>query len=413
MPIYEYRCSACGHELEALQKFSDAPLVTCPACGKDALVKLVSAAGFQLKGSGWYETDFRGSGAKPAVTPRHRQGGDRPIRRGQAEVRQGHGVYARHVDDRRQARGAGHARCRVRRHTDGGRLSTARATILAAMRRYLIAGLLVWVPLGITIWVLHFLVTTLDQTLLLFPEVAQPDRLLGFHIPGFGVAADLRDPAAHRRGRRELLRRAADPFWESMLGRIPFVKSIYSSVKQVSDTLLSDPGNAFRKALLVEFPHQGSWTIAFLTGTPAPAVAAHLAEEHVSVYVPTTPNPTSGYFMIVPRSRVRELDMTVDEALKYMISMGVVAPRAHAPAAAGLRAAACRAARTRCEQFPKLTGQRRRAHARSPRRCIRAGCPRPDCRLPKQPPQTFRRLTVKRTDYCGRIDRRYLARPSR
>nr|MBA3505868.1 DUF502 domain-containing protein [Betaproteobacteria bacterium] len=108
------------------------------------------------------------------------------------------------------------------------------------------------------------------------------------------------------------------------------VKSIYSSVKQVSDTLLSDTGNAFRKALLVEFPHEGSWTIAFLTGTPAAAVATHLAEEHVSVYVPTTPNPTSGYFIIVPKSRVRDLDMTVDEALKYVISMGVVVPRVRA-----------------------------------------------------------------------------------
>ena len=199
------------------------------------------------------------------------------------------------------------------------------------MRRYLIAGLLVWVPLGITIYVLHFLVTTLDQTLLLFPEGARPDTLLGFHIPGFGVVLSFGlllltgVIAANFFGAR-LIR-----FWEDIFGRIPVVKSIYSSVKQVSDTLLSDSGNAFRKALLVEFPHEGSWTIAFLTGTPAPAVATHLDQEHLSVYVPTTPNPTSGYFIIVPRSRVRELDMTVDEALKYVISMGVVSPRAHAP----------------------------------------------------------------------------------
>ena len=145
------------------------------------------------------------------------------------------------------------------------------------MKRYLIAGLLVWVPLGITIWVLHFLVTTLDQTLLLVPESARPDALLGFHIPGLRRRAELRDPARHRRRRRQFLRRAADPrSGKSLLGRIPFVKSIYSSVKQVSDTLLSDQGNAFRKALLVEFPRPGSWTIAFLTGTPAPAVAEHL-----------------------------------------------------------------------------------------------------------------------------------------
>ena len=236
------------------------------------------------------------------------------------------------------------------------------------MRRYLIAGLLVWVPLGITIWVLHFLVTTLDQTLLLFPEGAQPDRLLGFHIPGLRRRAEFRILllltgviAANFFGAR-LIR-----FWENVLGRIPVVKSIYSSVKQVSDTLLSDSGNAFRKALLVEFPHQGSWTIAFLTGTPAPAVAAHLAEEHVSVYVPTTPNPTSGYFIIVPRSRVRELDMTVDEALKYVISMGVVAPRAHAVRAA--RAAhpphrrAASAPRANAATIPEID----RAATRAPR----------------------------------------------
>src|SRR4051812_29587150 len=195
------------------------------------------------------------------------------------------------------------------------------------MKRYLVAGLLVWVPLGITLWVLHFLVTTLDQTLLLFPEGIRPDDFLGFHIPGLGVLLSFAIlfvtgvVAANFFGAR-LIR-----IWESLLGRIPVVKSIYSSVKQVSDTLLSDSGNAFRKALLVQFPHQDAWSIAFLTGTPAPSVAQFLDEEHISVYVPTTPNPTSGYFIMVPKSKVRELDMTVDEALKYVISMGVVAPR--------------------------------------------------------------------------------------
>lgn len=195
------------------------------------------------------------------------------------------------------------------------------------MRRYLIAGLLVWVPLGITIWVLAFLIGTLDQTLLLLPESLRPEAVFGFRIPGFGVllsAAILLLTgviAANFFGARLIL------LWEALLGRIPFVKSIYSSVKQVSDTLLSERGNAFRKALLVEFPAPGSWTIAFLTGTPAAEVAEHLPGEHVSVYVPTTPNPTSGYFLMLPRARVHELDMTVDEALKHIISMGVVAPR--------------------------------------------------------------------------------------
>jgi uncharacterized membrane protein len=195
------------------------------------------------------------------------------------------------------------------------------------MKRYLIAGLLVWAPLGITIWVINFLVTTLDQTLLLVPEALRPEALLGFHIPGLGVLLSFvillvtGVVAANFFGQR-LIR-----VWEGILGRIPFVKSIYSSVKQVSDTLLSDQGTAFRKALLVEFPRPGCWTIAFLTGAPADSVVDHLPGEHVSVYVPTTPNPTGGYFVMVPKNTVRELDMSVDDALKYIISMGVVSPR--------------------------------------------------------------------------------------
>ena len=195
------------------------------------------------------------------------------------------------------------------------------------MRRYLIAGLLVWVPLGITIYVIDFLVTTLDQTLLLVPPALRPEALVGFHIPGLGVLLSFAILlvtgviAANFFGQR-LIR-----LWESLLGRIPVVKSIYSSVKQVSDTVLSDQGTAFRKALLVEFPRPGCWTIAFLTGAPADSVVDHLSGDHVSVYVPTTPNPTGGYFVMMPKSAVRELDMSVDEALKYIISMGVVSPR--------------------------------------------------------------------------------------
>ena len=198
------------------------------------------------------------------------------------------------------------------------------------MKRYLIAGLLVWVPLGITIWVMHFLISTLDQTLLVFPEAWRPDRLMGIRIPGLGVVLAFVILLTTGVVAANLLGQRMIRLWEAVLGRIPFVKSVYSSVKQVSDTLLSDTGNAFRKALLVQFPHENSWTIAFLTGTPAPVVAQHFAEEHVSVYVPTTPNPTSGYFVMVPRSRVRELDMSVEEALKYVVSMGVVMPRGSA-----------------------------------------------------------------------------------
>jgi len=195
------------------------------------------------------------------------------------------------------------------------------------MKRILIAGLLVWAPLGITLWVLHFLVSTLDQTLGLLPEAWQPDRLLGFHIPGLGVVLSFLILLVTGVIAVNFFGAQLIAAWESLLGRIPFVKSIYSSVKQVSDTLLSDKGNAFRKALLVEFPREGSWTIGFLTGTPDSTVAPLLPGDHVSVYVPTTPNPTGGYFVMLPRSSVRELEMSVDEALKYIISMGVVAPR--------------------------------------------------------------------------------------
>ena len=202
------------------------------------------------------------------------------------------------------------------------------------MKRYLIAGLLVWVPLGITLWVINSLVSTLDQTLLLVPENLRPEALVGFRIPGLGVLLSFAILfvtgvfAANFFGQRLIL------IWEGLLGRIPVVKSIYSSVKQVSDTVLSDQGTAFRKALLVEFPRPGCWTIAFLTGTPADAVLDHLPGEHISVYVPTTPNPTGGYFVMVPKGTVRELDMSVDDALKYIISMGVVSPRRRRPAVA-------------------------------------------------------------------------------
>ena len=194
------------------------------------------------------------------------------------------------------------------------------------MKKYFITGLLIWVPLGITLWVLHLLVSTMDQTLLLLPEEFQTESWLGFHVPGMGVMMTLIVVlgtgliAANFLGQR-LLR-----FWEGVLGRIPVVKSIYNSVKQVSDTLFSSSGHAFRKALLVQYPREGSWTIAFLTGQPGGDVVNHLHGEYWSVYVPTTPNPTSGFFLMMPKADVIELDMSVDEALKYVISMGVVAP---------------------------------------------------------------------------------------
>ena len=197
---------------------------------------------------------------------------------------------------------------------------------MAAVRRWLLAGLLVLVPLAITLGVLDWIVGTLDQTLQILPQSWHPDHLLGFHIPGFGVLLALAIVLVIGAVASNFLGRKLVGWWDSLLGRIPIVRSIYSSVKQVSDTLFSENGNAFRKALLIQWPREGVWTIAFQTGTPGGDVANHLAGEYLSVYVPTTPNPTGGYFVMLKKSDCIELKMSVDEALTYVISMGVVAP---------------------------------------------------------------------------------------
>jgi len=194
------------------------------------------------------------------------------------------------------------------------------------MKKYFITGLLVLVPLFITVWVISGLVGMMDQSLLLLPETWRPKAQLGLDIPGMGAILTLLIIfvtgviATNFFGKRLIL------VWEALLARVPVVKSIYASVKQVSDTLFSDSGNAFRQAVLVQFPRPGAWTIAFVTGKPGGDVANHLSGDYLSVYVPTTPNPTGGYFLMLPRADVVELDMSVDEALKYIISMGVVAP---------------------------------------------------------------------------------------
>jgi uncharacterized membrane protein len=205
-------------------------------------------------------------------------------------------------------------------------------------RRYFITGLLIWVPIGITLWVLDLVITTMDLSLSLLPQTWQPVALLGRHVPGIGALLTLLVIfvtgllATNFLGQRLVL------LWEGLLSRIPIVRTIYSSVKQVSDTLLSPQGNAFRKALLVQYPREGSWTIGFMTGTPADEVRRRVAQvqpagadagagaEMVSIYVPTTPNPTSGFFLMMRREDTIELDMSVDEALKYIVSMGVVTP---------------------------------------------------------------------------------------
>ena len=194
------------------------------------------------------------------------------------------------------------------------------------MKKYFITGLLIWIPLVITIWVLKLVVDMLDQSLLLLPLALRTESWLGVHIPGMGVLLTLLIVFLTGAVTANLIGQRLVHFWHEILHRIPVVSSIYSSVKQVSDTLFSSSGEAFRKALLVQWPHEGMWTIAFLTGVPGGDVTRHLQSDSVSVYVPTTPNPTGGYFVIVPRQDVIELDMSVDAALKYVISMGVASP---------------------------------------------------------------------------------------
>jgi uncharacterized membrane protein len=194
------------------------------------------------------------------------------------------------------------------------------------VKKYLITGLLIWIPLVITIWVLKLVVDTLDQSLLLLPEQWRTESFLGVHIPGLGVILTLMIVFASGVFATNFFGAQLVRLWHGILHRIPVVNSIYSSVKQISDTLFSSSSQAFRKALLVQWPCEGMWTIAFLTGTPGGDVVNHLQGDYVSVYVPTTPNPTGGYFVMLARKDVIELDMTVDEALKYIISMGVVAP---------------------------------------------------------------------------------------
>jgi uncharacterized membrane protein len=197
---------------------------------------------------------------------------------------------------------------------------------MAPLRKWLFSGLLVLVPLIITLGVIDWVVSTLDKTLNILPVSWHPHVWLGWRIPGLGALLALIIVLSIGALASNILGNRLVTWWHALLHRIPVVRSIYSAVKQVSDTLFSEKGNAFRKALLVQWPREGVWTVAFLTGQPGPGVAEHLPDDCLSVYVPTTPNPTGGYFVMLKRSDCIELDMSVDEALTYVISMGVIVP---------------------------------------------------------------------------------------
>ncbi len=195
------------------------------------------------------------------------------------------------------------------------------------LRRYLIAGLLVWIPLAVTLLIVKFLVDLIDQTLLLLPQAWQPQHLIGFRIPGLGVVLAVVVVFVTGVVVTNLFGQQLVRLGELLLARVPIVRSIYASVKQVTETLFSTSGRSFRRVVLVEFPRAGAWSLAFQTGDGAEEVCRKTGQAIVNVFVPTTPNPTSGFFVMVPRENIIELDIPVDEGLKMLLSVGVVQPR--------------------------------------------------------------------------------------
>ncbi|MBS0359578.1 MAG: DUF502 domain-containing protein [Proteobacteria bacterium] len=195
------------------------------------------------------------------------------------------------------------------------------------IRGYVIAGLLVWLPIWATLVIIRFLVDLLDNSMALIPHAYQPDVLLGFHIPGLGVIISLLVVFTTGVIATNFFGKKLVDFGERILGRIPIVRSIYSGVKQVAETILSPGGESFRKVLLVEYPRKGLWSIAFLTGNSAQEISTKTGEEMVTIFIPTTPNPTSGFLMMIPKKDIVELDMSVEMGLKLVISLGVMQPK--------------------------------------------------------------------------------------
>ena len=205
--------------------------------------------------------------------------------------------------------------------------------MMAALRRYLVAGLLVWVPLGVTLLIISWMVSLIDQTLLLLPLQWRPEQVIGFNIPGLGFVLTAAVVIGTGIGITHFFGLRVVDLGERLLNRIPVVRSIYSSVKQLTETLFTNSGQSFNKVVLVQFPHPQAWAVGFLTGTAAAEARLRTGRDLVNVFVPTTPNPTSGFFLMVPREQLVELDMSVDEGLKLMLSIGVVQPKERLDAA--------------------------------------------------------------------------------
>lgn len=194
------------------------------------------------------------------------------------------------------------------------------------LKKYLITGLLIWLPIAATLWIIDFVITTMDRTVLLLPASWRPEVAFGMHLPGFGLVMSVLVILATGVLAANLLGQRLIRWWDRLIARIPIVNSIYSSVKQVSDTMLSQKGNAFRKVVLVEFPQRGQWTIAFVVGSPGDRLAPLVGTDKVTVYVPTAPNPTSGYVLMADPAELRDVEVSVDEAFKFHVSLGVVTP---------------------------------------------------------------------------------------
>jgi len=199
------------------------------------------------------------------------------------------------------------------------------------VRRYLMAGLLVWVPILVAVLVVRFILDLMDQTLLLLPSSVRPEALFGVHIPGVGAVLSVLLLIFTGMLVSNIIGRNLVGLWEDLLNRIPFVRALYSGVKSFSTTILSNQGNSFKKVMLIEYPRQGIWSIGFQTAGDLPLISQHTGEPQVCVFIPTTPNPTSGFIMMVPRSQAIELEMSVDAAMKMIVTLGVVVPTAPAP----------------------------------------------------------------------------------
>jgi uncharacterized membrane protein len=197
---------------------------------------------------------------------------------------------------------------------------------MSTLRKYIIAGLLVWLPLAATIVIIKLVVDLLDKTILLLPPEWQPATLLGFSIPGFGVILAISILLITGMLAANLFGRRLVQIWESILNRIPLVRSIYSSVKQISTTLFDSKGKSFRKVVMLEYPRKGLWSLGFLSNENVSTDIDELKDGLVAVFVPTTPNPTSGFIIMIPRDDITELDMTIEEGFKFIISMGVITP---------------------------------------------------------------------------------------